>query len=971
MSDKFLGNGGSYSANLTNGTVPFYGLSIGAQSLDPSQPVKTNSLRQLVSEKLDIADVYNLESRLDEVLTNPFVGTLQATDFETSNYFSVNDELKKIDNITSATQAPDITNMTGILKVPELAIDRLYNTSQSIYIDLTTTDVDINATNLKFNGDNLITTPYVGEIEATSFKKTGGTSIQYLMANGSTLTQSANSGNSNFYLYNSGTSQSTTPANGYITYNNATQSSATVLYISHLTRDNFDIEVFFYQITTLTDVYVQDQNNSALYIQYNITATPTITANARITIPVLVSSQGTTGFADGHNVFISFFTNSLEVDTRISAVESDVINQTAVSGTSTTFSGAGGVIANKFVKSGSTSSDVLLGDGSTTTLSNVGGGSSSGGLSYEQVPRGARDTWETTNGITIAGSGLKYLSTQNLLYSFNGYQKLSYSTNGGISWADATGLSSTVLYGNPAYNSSTGQYLVLGGNLLTSVCYTSTNGTSWTLASSPTTLNSGNSYLINFGGYFIVNTNTVGNNVAVSTNGVSWATQPCVNTIYDFRVGLDDAGTTILVTSGGGMSYSYDGLTWVAGTGGLSNSRAFCYSSTKKEWIAYSNATLQFYRSLNGKAWSVIGSATSYGTLNDMIWVGDDVNAISINQYYFVINDSNANFSLVYTPSCKDGTFRNIRMKGASAGGGLFYSVLYLTEYDRFCTAINSTPNMFKYANKTNNSAFNAGLTLNGSLTLNGLSFMDVASIERPFIGIQYRHGSGDLTNLSNSLWSALGSTSSTFPTYALTNNFTRQLCCGFWSFPTPGDGQVCGYASTASTGVQVSTGYNWGLYAALGVADTGAQINTCQNFWGLWNAATVIPLNQATQISVQRNMIGFASNSVDANICIYTAGASSTIKQVDLGVNFPSNRVSGVAPSNFYRLSMYWDGVIVYYKAVNTTLNITVQGSFTPLSADMPSSSISMYPQCIRVMGSPQSTTNGRLQVQRFGIFY
>ena len=121
-----------------------------------------------------------------------------------------------------------------------------------------------NATHLKFNGNDLLTTPYVGEIEATSFKKTGGTNIQYMMANGSVLTASANAGQSNFYLFNSGTTISTIPPNGYIYYDNGTQSSATMIYISHITRDNFDIEVFFYQITTLTDLYVQDQNDSAL-----------------------------------------------------------------------------------------------------------------------------------------------------------------------------------------------------------------------------------------------------------------------------------------------------------------------------------------------------------------------------------------------------------------------------------------------------------------------------------------------------------------------------------------------------------------------------------------------------------------------------------------------------------------------------------------------------------------------------------
>ena len=117
--------------------------------------------------------------------------------------------------------------------------------------------------------------------------------------------------------------------------------------------------------------------------------------------------------------------------------------------------------------------------------------------------------------------------------------------------------------------------------------------------------------------------------------------------------------------------------------------------------------------------------------------------------------------------------------------------------------------------------------------------------------------------------------------------------------------------------------------------------------------------------------MICFGNNYTDTTLCIYTAGALSTVKQVDLGANFPSNRPSAADPTYFYRLSFYWDGTKIHYKAINTTLNITVQGSFTPLSTDMPATTISLYPQCARIMGSPGSTTGTRLKVQRFGVFY
>ena len=81
------------------------------------QPLKTNSVRQLVSEKLDIADINNLQSTLNNVLTNPFVGTLEVTDLETDDTFSLNGELQKISNIQSATQTPDVTTINGAVKV--------------------------------------------------------------------------------------------------------------------------------------------------------------------------------------------------------------------------------------------------------------------------------------------------------------------------------------------------------------------------------------------------------------------------------------------------------------------------------------------------------------------------------------------------------------------------------------------------------------------------------------------------------------------------------------------------------------------------------------------------------------------------------------------------------------------------------------------------------------------------------------
>ena len=413
MSDKFLGSGGNASSNLTNGTVAFYGSSIGAQSLDPSQPVKTNSLRQLVSTKLNISDVNNLQTTLDNALTTPYNGTITATDFETEDYFSVNAELSKIDNITSATQAPNVTNVSGLVKVDEIAVDKIYSPTQSIWIDLNTTDVDISATNLRFNTNPVVSTPYSSTIQASGFVKTGGNDKQYLMADGSVLASSANSGNSNFYLYNNtNSSTDTTPVDGEVIINNDTNNTlATIVYVSHLTRDNIDVEVFWQFVNQLTDLYIQDQNSSSNFVRYNITALPTITLNNKLAIPVVYVTGNGTGnstFGVGHNIMISFFTNTLETDTRITALETKTTNQTFASGTGTTsWTGVGSFASlNSPIMDSATT--IALGTNTQTALT-IGRSASATNI------RGS--TLSTTGNILPSVTNVNSIGSSTLLYS--------------------------------------------------------------------------------------------------------------------------------------------------------------------------------------------------------------------------------------------------------------------------------------------------------------------------------------------------------------------------------------------------------------------------------------------------------------------------------------------------------------------------------------------------------------------------
>ena len=215
---------------------------------------------------------------------------------------------------------------------------------QNFIIDLAPPENDFDAATKEYvdgkAGNQTATTgltTFTGTVEAGTVKKTGGTSIQYMMADGSVLSQSASSGNSNFYLYKSHTNTPTPPPTaGFVYYNNAIQKNATIIYISHLTEDNIDIEIFFNNLSTLNEVYIQQRTSSDNFIKYNITGTPSVVTGSHVSIPVAHISYGGTGgtsFGTNEPILVSFFTNSLEVDTRLSNLETKTQNQTAIAGT--------------------------------------------------------------------------------------------------------------------------------------------------------------------------------------------------------------------------------------------------------------------------------------------------------------------------------------------------------------------------------------------------------------------------------------------------------------------------------------------------------------------------------------------------------------------------------------------------------------------------------------------------------------
>jgi hypothetical protein len=391
MSTKFLSASGA-NTSLNDGSATVFVNTLSASSLSASMPVKTNGINQLISSNLDIHDVNGLQDALDgaslpNVLPHDLsIGSYDITGLPSGQTLkslnstvilqnsTINETVNKVLNITDAVV--DETTMSGKLKVSQIACDSITNTvNADSSINMFGGSIDLHGIGvLTYNNNPVVTTPYVNQIEAGGFKKTGGSNQEYLMSDGSVLLASANSGNSNYYLYTSITTLTSTPGNGNVSYNSSSQSNAGQIFISHLTRDTIDVEIFFKQLSsTLTDVYIQDQESSLNYIQYNITGAPTITSEFQVTIPVSLrtgAGTGLTTFGNNHNIVVSFFTNSIEVDARLSTLDSKTQNQTSVSGT-TTFNGVGGVIANKFSVNGGLATNLLLADGSTTGVSRI------------------------------------------------------------------------------------------------------------------------------------------------------------------------------------------------------------------------------------------------------------------------------------------------------------------------------------------------------------------------------------------------------------------------------------------------------------------------------------------------------------------------------------------------------------------------------------------------------------------------
>lgn len=124
---------------------------------------------------------------------------------------------------------------------------------------------------------------------------------------GPTGATGADGQSSSFYDYKVKTGQTSgDPGNTYLIYNNATQTSATQINVSHIDKDGYDIDILLALIKTGDIFFIQDSSESNNYQKWQVSGTP-VAQTGYFEFPVtLVTSAGTGTTGLGNNLEVLF-----------------------------------------------------------------------------------------------------------------------------------------------------------------------------------------------------------------------------------------------------------------------------------------------------------------------------------------------------------------------------------------------------------------------------------------------------------------------------------------------------------------------------------------------------------------------------------------------------------------------------------------------------------------------------------------
>jgi hypothetical protein len=255
------------------------------------------------------------------------------------------------------------------------------------------------------------------------------------------------------------------PGDGFMLWNNATQTSATALLLSHLTDDGLDIDLFLAFIASGDTIIVQDADTSANFQTWAVSGSPSNTnpgtSTSYWTIPTMLSTSGgtgTTGFAANTRLIVAVFAAS--------SAGTVTTTGSPASGNLTKFSGAAsitngdlsgdvttsGTLVTTIASNAVTTAKILNANVTLAKIANaaandklLGSGNTGSGAAYAEITLGSGLTMTGTTLSASGGAGTVTHTgtlTANALILGNG--------SADVTALGSLGTTTTVLHGNAA-----------------------------------------------------------------------------------------------------------------------------------------------------------------------------------------------------------------------------------------------------------------------------------------------------------------------------------------------------------------------------------------------------------------------------------------------------------------------------------------------------------------------------------------
>ena len=125
---------------------------------------------------------------------------------------------------------------------------------------------------------------------------------------------------------------SNNPQSGQVRFDSGSNTAVKHIFISVMTSDNININVFLSEINDVSIIYLQDKNSSTDWVRYTVQGITLYPAYVDINVTYLSSSGlGGSDFGESEPIFMSIFDNSSAISNRITSLETKTQHQSATS----------------------------------------------------------------------------------------------------------------------------------------------------------------------------------------------------------------------------------------------------------------------------------------------------------------------------------------------------------------------------------------------------------------------------------------------------------------------------------------------------------------------------------------------------------------------------------------------------------------------------------------------------------------